>query len=77
MDGSELAKMSLQTLKPMLGNSDSELGTWQVTLSTVKVSSAPDPRTYHASTLVDKYMIIVGGESISSGDLNDLWALDL
>ena len=22
-------------------------------------------------------MIIVGGESISSGDLNDLWALDL
>ena len=36
----------------------------------------PTARTYHAATLVDKYMIIVGGES-SSSDLNDLWALDL
>jgi len=36
----------------------------------------PSARTYHASTLVDKYMIVVGGESNSS-DLNDLWALDL
>ena len=33
-------------------------------------------RTYHASTIVHKYMIVVGGESGSS-DLNDFWALDL
>lgn len=36
----------------------------------------PSPRTYHAATLVDKFMVVVGGESNSS-DLNDLWALDL
>ena len=36
----------------------------------------PSPRTYHASTLVDKFMVVVGGESGSS-DLNDFWALDL
>ena len=36
----------------------------------------PSSRTYHASTLVDRFMVIVGGES-SSSDLNDLWALDL
>ena len=36
----------------------------------------PKPRTYHATTLVDKFMVIVGGESNSS-DLNDLWAQDL
>jgi len=36
----------------------------------------PSPRTYHATTLVDRFMVVVGGESNSS-DLNDLWALDL
>jgi hypothetical protein len=36
----------------------------------------PVPRTYHAATLVGKYMVIIGGES-SSSDLNDIWALDL
>lgn len=36
----------------------------------------PSSRTYHASTLVDRYMVVVGGESNSS-DLNDLWTLDL
>jgi len=36
----------------------------------------PSPRTYHASTLVDRFMIVVGGESNSS-DLNDFWTLDL
>lgn len=35
----------------------------------------PSPRTYHASCLLGKYMIVVGGESDS--DLSDLWALDL
>lgn len=34
------------------------------------------PRTYHASCLVDKYMVILGGESQNS-DLGDLWLLDL
>lgn len=37
--------------------------------------AAPEPRTYHAATLVDKYMIVIGGEG--EVDLNDLWALDL
>jgi hypothetical protein len=37
----------------------------------------PCPRTYHASTLVDRFMVICGGESASNSDLNDLWALDL
>lgn len=38
-------------------------------------SPIPSPRTYHASCLLGKYMIIVGGEANS--DLKDLWALDL
>lgn len=36
----------------------------------------PSARTYHASTLVGRYMVVIGGESNSS-DLNDLWTLDL
>ena len=35
----------------------------------------PTARTYHASCLLGKYMIVIGGESLS--DLKDLWALDL
>jgi hypothetical protein len=35
----------------------------------------PCPRTYHASCLLDKYMIVSGGES--NGDLKDLWMYDL
>ena len=55
---------------------------WQVTVKEFvhpdfnSNMSFPVPRTYHAATLVDRFMIIVGGESNSS-DLNDLWALDL
>lgn len=37
----------------------------------------PCPRTYHASTLIDRFMVICGGESSSNTDLNDFWALDL
>lgn len=37
----------------------------------------PCPRTYHASTLVEKYMVVIGGESGTNSDLDDLWALDL
>lgn len=33
------------------------------------------PRTYHASCLIDKYMVVIGGEAVS--DQSDLWALDL
>jgi hypothetical protein len=36
----------------------------------------PSARTYHATTLVGQFMVVVGGESNSS-DLNDLWALNL
>lgn len=35
----------------------------------------PSARTYHASCLVGKFMIVTGGEANS--DLNDMWALDL
>lgn len=35
----------------------------------------PSPRTYHASCLLGKFMITIGGEATS--DLKDLWALDL
>ena len=36
----------------------------------------PAQRTYHASCLLDKYMIVSGGEA-NNTDLCDLWALDL
>ena len=35
----------------------------------------PSPRTYHASCLLGKFMVTVGGEA--NTDLRDLWALDL
>lgn len=38
-------------------------------------SPVPSARTYHASCLLGKYMIVVGGEANS--DLKDFWALDL
>jgi hypothetical protein len=38
-------------------------------------SPLPLPRTYHASCLIQKYMVVIGGESTS--DLRDFWALDL
>ena len=38
-------------------------------------SPIPSARTYHASCLLGKYMVVVGGEANS--DLKDLWALDL
>lgn len=38
-------------------------------------SPVPSARTYHASCLIGKYMIVVGGEA--SSDLKDFWALDL
>lgn len=37
----------------------------------------PCKRTYHASTLLQRFMVIVGGESNQRGDLNDIWCLDL
>ena len=44
--------------------------------SSQNTSKHPSARTYHATTLVEKFMVVVGGESNSS-DLNDMWALDL
>ena len=35
----------------------------------------PAPRTYHAACLVDKYMVICGGEA--NADMQDMWTLDL
>lgn len=35
----------------------------------------PLARTYHASCLVQNYMVVIGGEA--SADLKDFWALDL
>jgi hypothetical protein len=35
----------------------------------------PSQRTYHASCLLGKFMIVIGGEANS--DLKDLWAFDL
>lgn len=70
-----------------LSDSDSQSHKWIIGLSEFFVKDnvslnngeeqiIPSARTYHASTLVDKYMVVVGGESNSS-DLNDLWTLDL
>ena len=36
----------------------------------------PSPRTYHASCLVDKYMVVSGGEA-NNTDMTDMWALDI
>lgn len=38
-------------------------------------SDFPSQRTYHAATLVERFMVVLGGETQS--DLNDFWALDL
>ena len=38
-------------------------------------SPVPSARTYHASCLLSKYMVTVGGEALS--DLRDFWAFDL
>ncbi len=49
-----------------------------MTISKVEIpenSPIPSARTYHASCLLGKYMIVVGGEANS--DLKDMWALDL
>ena len=39
-------------------------------------SPVPAPRTYHASCLLSKFMIVSAGEA-NNTDLNDMWALDL
>jgi hypothetical protein len=47
-----------------------------ITRVTLKENSPiPQARTYHASCLIGKYMIVIGGEANS--DLKDFWALDL
>jgi hypothetical protein len=76
MDSSQLAKLSYEFINSNFEHKDPD---WKVHLSKFTVSPVlmPEARTYHASTLVQNYMIIVGGESISSGDLNDFWLLDL
>jgi len=38
-------------------------------------SLLPAARTYHASCLIQKFMVVIGGEA--SSDLRDFWALDL
>lgn len=38
-------------------------------------SPVPMARTYHASCLVQNFMVVIGGEA--SSDLRDFWALDL
>lgn len=37
----------------------------------------PLARTYHASCLVGRFMIVLGGEAALLADLQDVWALDL
>ena len=70
-----------------LSDSDSQSHKWIIGLSEflvkeqINTNEGEEPvilsaRTYHASTLVDRFMVVVGGESNSS-DLNDFWTLDL
>jgi hypothetical protein len=48
------------------------------TVELVQLTSTiiPEARTYHASCLVDRFMVVVGGEAHNT-DMNDIWALDL
>ena len=39
-------------------------------------SPIPSARTYHASCLVSKFMVISGGEA-NNTDMTDMWALDI
>lgn len=39
-------------------------------------SPLPQPRTYHASCLVGRFMVVIGGES-NNTDMQDLWVLDV
>ena len=45
-------------------------------VSLAEGSLIPSPRTYHASCLIDKYMVVSGGES-NNTDMTDMWALDI
>lgn len=49
----------------------------QVRMVQLSSQVAPIARTYHASCLVGKYMIICGGEATVLADLQDIWALDI
>ena len=50
-----------------------ELHLSKVTYATPNL--VPEARTYHASCLVNQFMIVIGGEANS--DLKDFWALNL
>jgi len=39
-------------------------------------SPMPQPRTYHASCLVNQFMVVIGGEA-NNTDMSDFWALDM
>lgn len=44
---------------------------------TLATQVCPIARTYHASCLLGKYMIVVGGEASILADLQDIWVFDL
>ena len=44
---------------------------------TIQTPAVPIARTYHASCLVGKYMVVSGGEAAVLADLQDMWAFDL
>ena len=48
---------------------------WKIKVKQIEIQNPetqPQPRTYHASTVVGDKMIIIGGEADS--DMNDLWS---
>jgi len=48
---------------------------WMVSIAQIQsVGEMPSARTYHASTVVQDTMFVIGGEADS--DLNDLWAFN-
>ena len=49
----------------------------KVDLVTIQTPAVPIARTYHASCLVGKYMVVSGGEAAVLADLQDMWAFDL
>ncbi len=62
------------TLRLQLTNDET---TVSVQLVKLAIEVAPVARTYHASCLVGKYMVISGGEATVLADLQDIWALDI
>ena len=77
--GGQAQKMRFNdTLRLILPNNFSDTRQKiKVELVALTTPSVPVARTYHASCLIGRFMIVCGGEASVLADLWDIWAFDL